>query len=876
MQVIGLALVHSLWQGGIIAALLALAFSVTRTARPSVRYALGMIGLVAMVILPAVTAARSNIAIKPATARTTSSIVASPATQTSAMATTPAISGGVSMTPADVPAETTQANSSAESFLTKLEPSLPWLVVAWLIGLIFLSARMITGVARTRRIVRDGRPSSERLAETVSRIANALGLHRAVKALQGTHVTVPMVIGWIRPVLVVPASLVTGLTPSQLDMLVAHELAHIRRYDYLANMAQTVIETLLFFHPGVWWLSDRIREERENCCDDIALAVCGNDRKAYTQALLSLEESRDDGFTFAAAATGRGDRGSLLRRAMRLLSGGPAHLDLGARWIAGVITIFAALFTTGPAVGKAADIPIASKLDVIGMLTSESDSVEHGKYASDASRSAPDTVLIYGGRGSFTERWRWAVDRAGSLRSNRYWIGYLVAGDPTSQLVYQDNDVPIRAGNSYIKGRMKMMDADNVIFTGSLLPPLFGAHSSHSTAIFLQFERSFGNDKLTRVHLGSYAIPVYFDKAPAIWIDSTSDAESISKLRALALSERSIDTRRDLISIISMHRDVTAMLPPLVELADSQNEPESIRREAVEGIGEISDPRALAVLARIARRDRSTEIRKEAVEGFQNMRLDAATDTLIAFATTLEDSRLRRKAIESLGEREDERTVAFLKRLATSGNDYGERAEAVEALGNMHELGLSAVVDLARNAADISVRRKAVETLAEFHDSRAKATLASLVHESSDISVQVEATEALGETVDTENDVKALVSLAQSHPRTEVRRKAIESLGNTHSSAAFEAIKSIALTDPSEDSRHKAIETYTESVTTNVAVPFLKEIVLNDRSERIRYKGLEMLGELDSGAGVPALRELARSSPDATIRRKAEEILTER
>ena len=76
-------------------------------------------------------------------------------------------------------------------------------------------------------------------------------------------------------------------------MLLAHEIAHIRRYDYLANLLQTVVETLLFFHPAAWWLSDRIREERENCCDDIAVLASGGDRKNYTAALLALEESRN-------------------------------------------------------------------------------------------------------------------------------------------------------------------------------------------------------------------------------------------------------------------------------------------------------------------------------------------------------------------------------------------------------------------------------------------------------------------------------------------------------------------------------------------------------------------------------------------------------
>jgi beta-lactamase regulating signal transducer with metallopeptidase domain/HEAT repeat protein len=910
MQVIGWALIHSLWEGGIIAALVALAFSLTRTSRASVRYALGMLGLGAMVILPIATAARSTIAFTPSKAETTAPAVASGNEQSPADVTTPSVMPRSAPVSENHAGQTAPVSLSAESFLTKLEPSLPWIVVAWLVGLLFLSARMIYGVARTRRIVREAHtPASDRLPAIVSRIAASLGITRAITALEGTHVTVPMVVGWIRPVLIVPASLMTGLTPTQLDMLVAHELAHIRRYDYLANMAQTVIETMLFFHPGVWWLSERIREERENCCDDVALSVCGNDRKAYTEALLALEESRDD-FSFAAAASGRGDRGSLLRRAMRLLSGGPAHLDLGARWIAGVITILAALFTTGPAVGKAADIPIASRLDVLGMLASEPDTVDREKYGSNSTLAAPDTVITYGGSGSFGDRWQWASDRARSLRSTRYWVGYLVAGDPTqSSMVYSDRDVPVRSGTSTFRGRMKFGDPNNLIFAGAQLRPLFGVHASTSTAIFLEFERAGGNDKLARVHIGSYRFPVYFNREPALWIDSASDAESITKLRTLESNARSLELRKDLISAIGMHRDAGAMVPPLIGWIDSPNEPESIRREAIDALGDIPDPRALAILSRVARSDRSATVSKEAVEAFEGMRLPAATDTLMAFATSLPSSRLRHAAIESLGGREEERIVTFLKRLASTSRDYSDRKDAVEALGSMDELGSAAIAELARTAPDAEIRAvaveelanmepadraldilsqivradsdqrvrlKAVETMGEVKDSRASATLVSLVRQSPDINVQIKATEALGDAADTENDVKALVTLAQTHPRVEVRKKAIETLGDVSDDRlAGNALVSIVRSDPDPEVRRQAMETYTDNADPAVAVAFLKEIIANDRSERIRFNALEMLAELDHDAGIPALRELARSAPDERVRARATQLLTE-
>ena len=131
----------------------------------------------------------------------------------------------------------------------------------------------------------------------------------------------PTVIGWLKPVVLLPASALAGLTPRQLEAILAHELAHIRRHDYLVNLLQTLVETLLFYHPAVWWLSRRIRVERENCCDDLAVSLCG-DPVAYAAALADLEGSahverdararRDR--RFAAAARPAAARRAVARR----------------------------------------------------------------------------------------------------------------------------------------------------------------------------------------------------------------------------------------------------------------------------------------------------------------------------------------------------------------------------------------------------------------------------------------------------------------------------------------------------------------------------------------------------------------------------------
>ncbi len=98
-----------------------------------------------------------------------------------------------------------------------------------------------------------------------------MGLKKSVSLLQSSWINSPLVIGAFKPLILLPASLVVGLPPDELDSILAHELAHVMRHDYLLNLLQIAVETLLFYHPAVWWISSRIRIERENCCDDIAI-----------------------------------------------------------------------------------------------------------------------------------------------------------------------------------------------------------------------------------------------------------------------------------------------------------------------------------------------------------------------------------------------------------------------------------------------------------------------------------------------------------------------------------------------------------------------------------------------------------------------------
>jgi len=159
---------------------------------------------------------------------------------------------------------------------------------------------------------------------------------RSVRLLATDRVDSPSVIGWLRPVILAPVGVLCGLAPEQVEALLAHELAHVRRHDYLVNVLQGIAESLLFYHPAVWWISNQIRAEREHCCDDLAVAASG-DVLVYARALAELESMRPAHFKAALSANG----GSLLRRIQRLADPVAAHRPAGwgVAWSLGALLL---------------------------------------------------------------------------------------------------------------------------------------------------------------------------------------------------------------------------------------------------------------------------------------------------------------------------------------------------------------------------------------------------------------------------------------------------------------------------------------------------------------------------------------------------------
>ncbi len=220
--------------------------------------------------------------------------------------------------------------------------ALPWLVLVWLACALALSLRLAGGWLLTERLRREpATPLAPDWRNTLARLARQLRVSRTVRLCESAFVEAPTVIGWLRPVILVPACALVNLSAPQLEAILAHELAHIRRHDYLVNLLQSVVETALFYHPAVWWLSRRVRAEREHACDDLAVAVTG-DVLVYAHALTTLETLRLQGSQATASIVAvAADGGSLMQRIQRLLKVQPAARSRSSLVAGCAVVIFA-------------------------------------------------------------------------------------------------------------------------------------------------------------------------------------------------------------------------------------------------------------------------------------------------------------------------------------------------------------------------------------------------------------------------------------------------------------------------------------------------------------------------------------------------------
>ncbi|MBK7410492.1 MAG: M56 family metallopeptidase [Saprospirales bacterium] len=214
------------------------------------------------------------------------------------------------------------AETTGPSYLTRLTTflnrQLPFLVMAWIAGLLFFAVRTAGGYWFVHQLRQTGTaPDGANWQVRLEKIATRMKIRRPVRMLESIQVSVPLVIGHFKPLILMPVGLVNQLSVAEVEAILAHELAHIRRHDFLLNLLQSLLEILYYFNPAAWYISTSIRTERENCCDDWAVAVCGSSL-TYVHALVQLQERAVSAPPFALSITGDGK--PLLQRVRRILN----------------------------------------------------------------------------------------------------------------------------------------------------------------------------------------------------------------------------------------------------------------------------------------------------------------------------------------------------------------------------------------------------------------------------------------------------------------------------------------------------------------------------------------------------------------------------
>jgi TonB family protein len=295
VHALGWTLLHFCWQGAVIAVVLWCALQLLAGRSAQARYLAACCALGLMVALPLATLAHIGLA------EYRLALAARGAVEAPALVVQAGMGDG--------------AGPWMARIARTLDPLVPWLSMAWLIGAMLFLVRLSVGFEVTRRMRFIGvAEASAELKETFAVLRQRLGVSRPVRLMHSALVEAPTVIGWLRPVVLLPLRCFTGLSEMQVEAVLCHELAHVLRHDYLVSVTQSVVEAVLFYHPAVWWVSRQVRRERECCCDDLAVAV-GGDALAYARALSTLEAKRGGYPQLMPGANG----GVLTMRIKRLL-----------------------------------------------------------------------------------------------------------------------------------------------------------------------------------------------------------------------------------------------------------------------------------------------------------------------------------------------------------------------------------------------------------------------------------------------------------------------------------------------------------------------------------------------------------------------------
>jgi GWxTD domain-containing protein len=366
-EALGWALFHFLWQGSVIALALSAGLWVFRPLSARLRYGLACAAMVSMLVSFGLTLTlawpRSG--------------------ETNSTRGPQAVRHRIVPAPPRLP----DVDRAAPDESSRLERLVPF----WILGVGLFVLRSLVNWFGARRLRNVGVCAApEQWQRKLAQLAERIQVSRPVVLLESCLTEVPAVIGFLRPVILAPAGLLAGFPPDQLELILIHELAHIRRYDYLVNLLQSLMEDLLFYHPAVWWVSGLVRSERENCCDDVVVNARG-DAHGLAAALTALEDYRWAARETVLAANG----GHLMNRIRRLLEGkqGPRVTAAPVFFAALFIASLALAGTTHPVPAQtpaaAAPQPLPAPLPALASPPAER---RPPKVLAQAAQTTPETT----------------------------------------------------------------------------------------------------------------------------------------------------------------------------------------------------------------------------------------------------------------------------------------------------------------------------------------------------------------------------------------------------------------------------------------------------------------------------------------------------
>lgn len=619
VQALGWALVHFLWQGTLLVVVVRALLLLLARASARTRYNVACAGFVAMAALPLAT----GVAMYPRAEAAAAPVA--PAAGESAGPVVRVIQvrpGGVAE---EVPAAAAPASAPRSSWVARIEaavrPWLGWVVAVWLAGVALLSVRLIGGWMHLQRLRRVGTEAPGAEWEAVlAGLLPRIGVRRPVRLLASRRVEVPSVIGAFKPVVLLPLSVLSGLPPRDVELIIAHELAHVRRHDYLVNLLQAVVETVLFYHPGVWYLSGVIREERENCCDDLVVEKTSEGRR-YARVLVAAEELRWATPPLAAPAMGGG---ALYRRIRRLVAG-PAE-GPGGGGVAGMATLL--LVAT---VVLAAFTPVRAEARAAAgsaQPAAETPAGSAGRVAPPAVRpeTAPATVDASAQDG-LAGRWRAGRAAAAQRGWGSYWIGYAVHPRPGTRVSESNSPNPRPAAAAGAGEQVRL-----------------GAAPAATDAAFF-FRMDARGEAPAEMKIRAGTAPAEIEGLPVVWLGPADDAESLALLERLR-AQAPEQVRREIGPAASLHADQGRAVAFVRALLASESSP-AVRAEAAYWLQHQPGAESLALLEEVVRRDASPKVREEAVTGIAQMKTPAAMRVLqrISDDTTLPLA-VRREAMD--------------------------------------------------------------------------------------------------------------------------------------------------------------------------------------------------------------------------------------